>query len=352
MEESGISIIIPCRNEGKFIRQCLDSVIAQDYPKGKLEVLVVDGLSQDNTRQIVERYAGQYPFIKLLENPKKVIPTAMNIGIRSAKADIVMKIDAHTVYEKDYIAKCVKYLNEYSADNVGGLAIAVPRNGTLVAKAIVISLSHPFGVGNSYFRVGLNQPRWADTAFSGCYRREVFERIGLYNENIARSEDVDANSRLRRAGGKILLVPEIKAYYYARSRFREFIAHNFDNGVWITYPLKFGRVLFSWRHLVPLIFVSSLIATALLSFSVVAFFWLFLFIAGCYVLANLYFSFRIAIRERSLKYLCLMPIVFVMLHVGYGLGSIWGLLLVAVSGRFYSTRWCDGVEEANRKNIL
>jgi len=325
-----VSLIIPCRDEEKFIGMCLDSVIANDYPKGRFEVLIVDGMSNDGTREIVKKYVKEHPFIKLFDNPKKIIPSAMNIGIKNATGEIIMKIDSHARYSEDYISKCVSFLFEYNSDNVGGVIVALPRNNTSIGKAIVLSLSHPFGIGNSLFRLGPKKPIWADTAFSGCYRRDVFDRIGLYDENIARSEDVLINSKLRKSGGKILLVPEIVSYYYARSNFWDFIKHNFNNGFWITYPLKFGKVLFSLRHLVPLAFVSILIASLAMLFFFPILEWLFLFILGLYCLINLFFSLKIAISKKSLGYLILMPIMFLALHTGYGIGSLWGLFKIVL----------------------
>jgi len=325
-----ITTIIPCRNEEEYIGKCLDSIIANDYPKDRLEVFVVDGISEDRTREIVRNYVQKYSFIKLLDNPKKIIPAAMNIGIQNAKGEIIMKIDAHSSYEEHYISKCVKYLYEYNADNVGGMIKMVPRKNTILGKSITLCLSSPFGVGNSYFRIGSKNPIWADTAFSGCYRKEVFDRIGLYDENIARSEDMAINSKLKKSRGKILLVPDIVSYYYTRSDFSEFCKHNFDNGLWVTYPLKFGRVLFSWRHLVPLAFVLSLIGLTALSVFSLIFLWLLLGIVGLYLLINIYFSIQIAFREKDWKYLFVMPIIFAALHLIYGLGSIWGLIKLII----------------------
>lgn len=330
-----VSVIIPCRNEEKFIGMCLDSVIVNDYPKDRFEVLVVDGMSKDGTREIAKGYVKEHPFIKLFDNPKKIIPSAMNIGIKNASGEIIMKIDSHARYPENYISKCVSFLAEYNADNVGGVIVALPRNNTTVGKAIVLSLSHPFGVGNSLFRIGSKKPIWADTAFSGCYKREVFKKIGLYDENIARSEDVLINSKLRKSGGKILLVPEIISYYYARSNLWDFIKHNFDNGFWITYPLKFFRTLFSWRHLVPLVFVLVLISLMALSIFSPVFLLLFLFIIGPYVLINIYFSIKITYKEKDFRYLFLLPVIFALLHLCYGIGSVWGLLKVIISKKFW-----------------
>lgn len=322
-----ITIIIPCLNEENYIGKCLDSVIANDYPKDRLEVLVMDGMSEDGTRVVLERYVQRYPFIKVFDNPKKITPAGLNIGIRKAKGEIIVRMDAHATYEKNYVSKCVKYLNEYNADNVGGVWVTVPRNNSLVAKAIAFSLSHSFGVGNAHYKIGWSKkPKWVDTVPYGCFRKDVFDKIGLFDETSNRNEDIEFNARLRKAGGKILLVPDTVINYFARSTFQAFCKHNFDNGLKITYPFKLNKGFFSWRHLIPFVFVSSLIGPAALSGFFPIFFWLFLLIAGSYSLLNFYFSSKIVMRENDFKYFLMMPIIFASLHIGYGLGSLWGLL--------------------------
>lgn len=247
-----VSVIIPCRNEEKYIGKCLDSIIAQDYPKDKFEVLVVDGMSEDDTQGIVENYVQKHSYIRLLDNPKKITPCAFNIGIRNAKGQIIMIMGVHAAYEKNYISKCVKYLEKFGVDNIGGIMKTLPGEKTIVAKAIALCLSHPFGVGNSYYRTGyFKKPKWVDTVFGGCYKKGVFEKVGLFNENMVRNQDYEFNLRLKKARGKILLFPEVVAYYYPKP--------NFKDSFWVTYPLKFGIKGFSWRHLVPLIFVLGLI---------------------------------------------------------------------------------------------
>ena len=320
-----VSIIIPCRNEEKFIGKCLDSILAQDYPKDRLEVLVVDGMSEDGTREIVERYtdmslrarslachceqseaisardklrnlgiATSLPALamtlKLLNNPKKVTPCALNIGIKNAKGEIILWMSAHSRYEKDYISKCVKYLKEYDADNVGGVMITLPRDNAFIGKAIATVLSHPFGVGNSVFRTGAKEPKWVDTVFGGCYKKEVFDKIGLFNESLVRSQDMEFNLRLKKTGGKILLAPDIVSYYYPKSNLKDFFIHNFEDGSWVTYPLKFGIKAFSWRHLIPLFFILGLVGTGILGIFFSPLLWLFLFVLSSYLLVNLYHS--------------------------------------------------------------
>ncbi|MBM4308562.1 MAG: glycosyltransferase family 2 protein [Deltaproteobacteria bacterium] len=332
-----VSIIIPCRNERRFIGDCLDSVIANDYPEGRLEVLVINGVSEDGTQTVIEGYARQYPWIRLIENREKITPVALNIGIKNAKGEIILWMSAHNRYEKDYVSRSVESLEKYGADNVGGIMRTLPREDTYIGKAIVASLSHRFGVGNSYFRVMPKEPKWVDTVFGGCYRREVFDRVGLFNKNLVRGQDMEFNLRLKKAGGKTLLVPDIVSYYYARSDIKSFWKHNFANGVWAILPFLYSPIMpVSWRHLVPLIFVISLIGSAALGFVWTPLLFLFLIILCSYGLTNLGASLQIALEKRNVRYMLVMPFVFASLHFAYGLGSLWGLCKVLSSGSFWT----------------
>jgi len=322
--ESFISIIIPCRNEEEYIGKCLNSIITQDYPKDELEVLVVDGMSEDRTKEIVKEYTQKYPFIKLLDNPKKIVPTALNIGIKEAKGGMIMRMDAHTTYKKDYVSKCVKYLNEHNVDNIGGIWVTVLGSNTIVSKAITMILSSPFGVGDATYRIGSKKPRFVDTVPFGCYKREVFNRIGLFNENLVRNQDIEFNLRLKKASGKILLVPDIVSYYHARSTLRALAKNNFQNGFWVIYGNKFAKMPFSLRHLVPFFFVLSLIGSLVLSLFYKPFIYLFCLIFGLYLIANIFFSFKISLKN-GLKYFPFLILSFVTLHFSYGFGSLWGL---------------------------
>lgn len=326
-----LSIIIPCRDEEKYVERCLKSVVEQDYPKEDMEVLVVDGMSKDKTREIIKENFSQYPFIRILENPDKFTPFGLNIGIREAKGEIIARMDAHATYEKDYLSKCVKYLKEREADNVGGIIKTLPGRETIMAKAIALCLSHPFGAGNSYFRIGSKEPQFVDTVFGGCYKREVFEKIGYFNEKMIRSQDLEFNLRLRGSGGKILLVPDIVSYYYAQPTLLGFLKHNFLDGIWITYPLKFGVQAFSWRHLTPLAFVTVLFLSYLIGHFSTFFRFLFYFFTIFYILVNLYASFRVSERQKDLGYIFIMPFVFAIRHFAYAAGSLLGLSKVLIN---------------------
>jgi len=322
---SFVSIIIPARNEEAFIAKCLDSVLVNDYPKDKMEIFVVDGMSTDATREIVSKYSSKHSFVKLLKNEKKTTPHAMNMGIKAAKGELIMKMDAHTVYEKDYISKCVQYSKKYDADNVGGVLVSRSGADTFMAKAIAIGLMQKFGSGNSYFRVGSKEPREVDTVAFGCFKREVFEKIGMYNEKLARSQDMELNQRLRKAGGKVILAPDIVGYYYAKPTFASFFKHNVLDGIWTTYPLAFGVKIFSLRHLIPLVFVSALIVLGIGAFFVQILFFGFLAVVVAYLIASLVVSILVASHEKDIRYTYILPIVFAARHFGYGLGSILGI---------------------------
>ncbi len=326
-----VSVLVPCRNEERFIARCLDSILANDYPSARWEVLVVDGGSDDRTRAIVAQYAACAPFVKLLDNPKRSFTAGVNTGIRASYGEFVLIMGAHTSYERDYVSKCVKFARAYDVDNLGGVLVATPLEDTDMARAIALVLSHPFGAGNALFRIGSREPKEVDTVFGGCYRREVFQRIGLFDEDLPRSADLEFNMRLKRAGGTILLVPEIVAYYHPKPNLSEFVMHAFDDGFWAIYPLRFGKRTFSWRHLIPLTFVASLIGSAAATAFAPAFWGVLGSIAGAYAILNVGYSARLAVRTHRFKNLWLLPVAFAARHVPYGVGSLVALLRVLTS---------------------
>ncbi len=330
------SIVIPSRNEEKFIGHCIESVIAQGFPKNELELLIVDGMSQDTTRDIVQKYAQQYPFIKLLENPQQITPCALNIGIKAAQGEIIIRMDAHATYNPDYISKCLQHLQESKADNVGGTMITLPRENTFMGQLIVAVLTSRFGVGNSDFRTGTKQPKETDTVFGGCYHRKIFDRVGLFNEKLPSSQDMEFNLRLKKQGGRIMLFPDVVSYYYTRSDLRSFCRNNFRNGVWAVMPIKYSEIIpVSWRHFIPLFFVISVLVSGMLIFVNRNLSWILVFIVSLYLAVALYFSSKTALNKKDWKYVVVLPFMYLSLHVLYGLGSFWALLQCLVSVDFW-----------------
>ena len=323
--QTSVSVIVPCRNEQDFIGNCLESLISQNYPESKLEILVVDGVSNGRTKEIISEYAEEYPFIKLLNNVKKVVPSALNIGIKAARGDIIVRIDVHCTYSQDYITKCVKYLQEYDdVDNVGGICITLPGNDTVLAQAIALAISHPFGVGNSYFRIGCKKERYVDTVPFGCFRRDVFLKVGLFDEDLTRTQDAEFNARLIKNGGRVLLVPEIVSYYYSRNSLRTLWEMQFQYGYF--KPLaakKIGRIL-ALRQLAPPIFVGSLFVSLICAlFSKISLCY-FVFVLSLYILTACGVSLRIFLKRTSICCFYL-PVVFSVIHFGWGLGCLKGI---------------------------
>jgi len=321
-----VSIIIPCRNEEQFIAECLDSVIRQDYPKEKMEILVIDGKSEDKTRSIIKKYSEKYSFIKLLDNFQKIKPIALNIGINKSNGEYIIIMDAHAKYQKNYITKCIETAFEYNADNVGGILKTIPKNKKIIAKSITKCLSSTFGVGGASFRKDSQKTKEVDTVFGGCYKRNIFNKIGLFNERLIRSQDIEFNIRLKKKGGKIVLNPEIISYYYPKSTLKNFAKHNFLDGIWAIYPTKIAKIPFKIRHYIPLFFVLSLLGSLLLGLFWIVFLYLFTFIFGVYSIASICSSIKIAYKEKNIKYIISMPIIFACRHFCYGMGSLWGVL--------------------------
>ncbi|MET0418430.1 MAG: glycosyltransferase family 2 protein [Actinoplanes sp.] len=323
-----VSIVVPCWNEAPFVAAFLDSVLAQDYPVNRTEILLVDGMSDDGTREIVRKYVHRNPHLHLIDNPGRSKPVALNLGIARACGEIVIRLDVHADYPPDYVGKCVRGLLEHpEADNVGGVRRSEPRDGSLLGRAIALSTTDTFGAGNSKYRVGVAEPQWVDTVFGGCYRRAVFDRIGAFDEKLTRAQDREFNQRLRAAGGRILLLPDITCTYYARSDFREYCEWIFEAGYWpFRASRSVGRWIGSWRNLVPLGFVLATAGGAALSpFSRRAR-RLTAGLLGAYGTVALAASARLARAQGDPRLLLGLPLVFLTTHVGYGAGSVWGIL--------------------------
>lgn len=332
-----VSVVLPCRNEEHYIAPCLDSFLATEFPKDELELLVVDGCSNDRTREIVASYAKRHRFIRLIDNPSRIVPTALNLGITAARGDIIVRMDAHVVYPPDYLTKCVAALESSGADNVGGMVVTLPASREPMARAIAIALSHPFGVGNSWFRIGTREVREVDTVPFGCFRRELFSRIGLFDEELVRNQDDELNFRIIRRGGRILLLPDVVSYYYARESPSLAARMLYQYGYF--KPLvarKIGRVV-TLRQLVPPLFVAALATLGILSF---------VWSPARILLGALVATYGAAAiasaagsdKTRGFADRACLAAVFPLLHIAYGAGFLRGLWSLLVSRR---DRWRD-----------
>lgn len=313
-----VSVLIPMMNEEKFISRCLDSVIQTDYPSDKLEVIVLDGNSSDSSRQIVEKYSLQHPFIRLLDNPKRIQAAALNRGIEQAKGQIIVRMDAHTIYSESYISKCVETLIDSGAANVGGIQEAVGTG--YITKTIAIATTSRFGVGDAKFRYA-KKKQLVDTVYLGAWHRSTLQELGGYNEEWVINEDYELNYRIREKGGRILVDPEIKCQYYVRSSLKRLAVQYFKYGMWKIKTLKAHSNSLRWRQLAPPAFVVMVI----LSLSLLP--WIKFagaIVPTLYLVANLLASF-LASTKHGYRYAFSLPLVFAIMHFCWGTGFLVGV---------------------------
>lgn len=321
-----LSVICPIYNEEKYIAQFLDSLLLQDFPNDNLEILLVDGMSNDKTREIVSAYTQQYPFIRLIDNPERIVPYAMNRGIEAARGDILMRLDAHASYQPDYFSVLVGGLKRLKAENVGTVCKTDVLNKTPKTLAIREVLGNKFGVGNSTFRTGITKEQEVDTVPFGCWPKEVFIKYGIYDVRLVRNQDIELNKRILRGGGKIYILPDTYCTYLARETWGGLAKNNYGNGKWniltVYYTKTFSSL--SLRHFIPLLFILSLIVPLLLSI----FWWPFALVSAASLVAYTgllsTISAKLAI-DKKLNFWYLLA-TFVVLHISYGWGSLMGIL--------------------------
>ena len=321
-----ISVIVPCRNEIRYIDGCVESILNQDFPHDEMEVLFVDGMSTDGTRNKLIDICSKYSFCKFLDNPQFVVPTALNIGIKNAQGDVIMRLDAHTFYKPQYISTLYHQLFKLNADNVGCVCKTDVIAKTPKSLAIKCTMSSLFGVGNSNFRTGVDDVQLVDTVPFGCYRREVFNRYGLFDERLARNQDIEFNKRIVNGGGQIYLIPETLCTYYSRDNFRELADINYANGFWNIMTVRITRRLsaLSLRHFIPMLFVLSLLLPSLLMLANVWFGTIALMVLVVYFATMMFFALRIVKTNRDIK-IKHLACSFIIMHVMYGYGSLIGL---------------------------
>jgi len=344
-----ITVIIPCRNEGVRIKECVESVANNGYPLDRMEILVVDGCSTDNTLDVLAGLMKAIPPLRVLNNPKRITPAALNLGIRHARGKYVLRLDGHAGLEPGYIQKALSLARASNAANVGGVMRTLPGGTGAMALAIAEVLSSRLGVGPSVFRTGTHKAQWVDTVFGGFYRREVLDLVGSFNEDlsrgqdhefnrrlvgieqtwfnegIARTEDLELNRRLRARGANTLLDPSLVSYYYAKHTWKGFARQNWTNGVWAILPFAYSSVIpVGLRHLTPLLAIIGGVCIALVGLIGIS--WTpFLVVTAIYLLLGFSLGIAVGIRTRKVEMVVLVPFTLATLHLSYGLGSAWGV---------------------------
>ena len=323
-ESEYVSALIVVKNEQDFIEKALMSLINQEYPKNLYEIIVVDGGSSDNTISIVEKIRDDVIIpsgisFQFLSNPKGILASGWNIALKAAKGEYVFRIDAHSIVGKNYIHQCLNLLREVDAVCVGGTmqSLTIDQKQKYVSSV----LSSPFGVGNSKFRYS-QKAQYVDTVAFGMYRKNVFDKVGYFDENLKRNQDIELHSKIRKSGGKFFLDPSIEVMYYTRNSTMKMMRQGYENGKWNLILAKKNPEALSIRHVIPMFFTIFL------------FVWFLLERLDCRLKKigrggmAIYTFFAVLVsykQEKNMKAMLNMPILFLFLHISYGIGSIVGI---------------------------
>lgn len=330
-----ISVICPIYNEEKYISSFIESVLQQDYPKENLEILLVDGMSKDKTRDIIAEYSSKFPCLRLVDNPQQTVPYAMNNGIKSAKGEIIIRLDAHAEYPSNYFSVLVKKLNELDgAENVGGVCITLPCNDTAVSTAIAECLSNKFGMGNSFFRVGAKDVMSVDTVPFGCFRKSLFDKIGLYDTDMIRNQDDELNGRIIKNGGKIYLLPDVEIKYFARDKISKVRKMFYQYGLYKPLGNKKLGAPATVRQFFPLLFVLGLVLGFILSIVFPILWPCYIGVIALHLLIGAFEGIKSARKTGKWECIFIMPYIFLNMHINYGLGYLKGIYNLALHKSF------------------
>lgn len=316
-----VSVVIPCRNEEKYIGKCIESFLKQSYPMELLTIIVADGMSTDKTRDIINDIKNKHHNIILLDNEGLSAPKGMNLGIKETESEIVIIFGAHAYADENFVIENVKALENKEVGCAGGVITTI--NDSLKGAAIAEAMSCPFGVGNALFRFA-EKESFVDTVAFGAYRRALLDEIGIFDEQLVRNQDDELNFRVEKSGAKILLSPKIKSTYFGRGDFGKLWRQYYQYGFWKVRVIQKHKRPASIRHLIPLMFVLFLSVGGVLSIFSALIRSLYLIILGLYISLDILFSTKISFAK-NIKYFIYLVITFPLLHTSYGLGFILGI---------------------------
>ncbi|HWQ45722.1 MAG TPA: glycosyltransferase family 2 protein [Longilinea sp.] len=319
-----VSIIIPCLNEEKTIGPLLAAIAAQTFPIQQIEVIIADGMSTDGTRAAINTFSDSHPQLKIVvvENPKKAIPSGLNIALRVAKNDIFVRLDAHCVPQADYVERCVSDLESGLGQNVGGVWEIKPGGPGWQARSIAAAASNPLGVGDARYRYATSAGI-VDTVPFGSFYRSLIDQIGFFDEELLTNEDYELNVRIRQNGGRIWLDPGIRTQYFSRPTFWSLMQQYWRYGYWKLRMLQKYPDTVRWRQIIPPFFVGGILGLIILSFFWRIARWMLLFGLLAYFCILSLGGLSTAQRDKDFALVFGMPIAMFIMHVCWGSGFIW-----------------------------
>lgn len=320
-----VTVCVVAYNEEKTIMGILNEIAAQDYPHQDMEILLIDSNSTDNTKHLLEsfqRNTSGFRRIEVLDNPRRILSAGWNVALKHYQGDAIVRVDAHADIPKDFITRNVRMLNqgEYITGGIRPNVVDEPDDWK---NTILLAEQSMFGSSIAPYRRS-EKKRYVKSIFHGCYRREVFDKVGNYNENLGRTEDNEMNHRIRQAGFKLCYSPDIISYQHTRTSLRKMMKQKFGNGYWVALTLKVSPKCLSWYHFVPLMFIIGIILT--ISLGVMGVWWPFVCFFGLYFFSTVVCSFLAVRGVKKVAYQFLLPIIFFCLHVSYGIGSVIGII--------------------------
>ncbi len=321
-----VSVIIPCRNEEATIRLLLEALLKQTYPLPQMEVIIADGMSTDRTREVIKSFALEHPelSVKIVDNPKQIIPAALNTAIAAARGVFLVRMDAHSIPRRDYVQHSAALLEAGKAENVGGVWDVTPQGDHWIARSIAASAAHPLAVGGAQYRFS-KKAEYVDTVPFGAFPRSLIDEIGGFDETLLSNEDYEFNTRIRKSGGRIWLDPQIRSIYFARKNLKELAKQYWRYGFWKSQMLKRYPETLRYRQAIPPLFVAGILILFLAGLIYRPFLRFFVLAVGLYLLTLLAIGIQLAILKKDILLIIGAPLATMTMHFAWGAGFIVGL---------------------------
>jgi succinoglycan biosynthesis protein ExoA len=324
---SRVSIIVPCYNEEATIRLLLKSIYDQTYPHPEIEVVLVDGMSTDQTRAQVVAFQQEYSdlLVRVVDNPKRIIPAALNVALRAAQGEYIIRLDGHSMPYPEYVANSIADLEQGKGDNVGGVWEIHPAGAGFIARSIAAAAAHPFGVGDALYRF-TSRAGAVDTVPFGAFRRSLFDQVGNFDESLLTNEDYEFNTRIRQHGGVVWLDPAIRSVYFARSSLGALAKQYWRYGFWKLRMLRRYPRTLRLRQALPPLFVLGCLGLVLLSSFLITARWMLVIILVLYFTLLVIGSLPVAYRQKDPRLLVGIPMAIATMHFCWGAGFLRSLI--------------------------